>query len=96
MAHPPGLDVFIAWFGAAAYNAGRGTCAQIARTAAFLSKLPPVEMKFGKALNLADRLGARYAVIVGDEELAANVHGEAPGRRRSEETYGGGFARVSA
>ena len=28
-------------------------------------------MKFGKALNLADRLGARYAVILGEEELAA-------------------------
>ena len=28
-------------------------------------------MKFGKSLSLADRLGARYAVILGEEELAA-------------------------
>ena len=33
--------------------------------------MPAVEMKFGKSLSLADRLGARYAVILGEEELAA-------------------------
>ena len=34
-------------------------------------ELPAEEMKFGKSLSLADRLGARYAVIVGEDELAA-------------------------
>jgi histidyl-tRNA synthetase len=27
-------------------------------------------MKFGKSLNLADRLGARFAVILGEDEVA--------------------------
>ena len=36
-------------------------------------ELPATEMKFGKALNLADRLGARYAVILGEDELAAGL-----------------------
>ena len=31
-------------------------------------ELPAVEMKFGKSLGLADRLKARHAVIVGDDE----------------------------
>jgi histidyl-tRNA synthetase len=30
-------------------------------------------MKFKKALSLADRLGARYAIIIGEDELAAGV-----------------------
>ena len=30
-------------------------------------------MKFGKSLGLADRLKARHAVILGDDELAAGV-----------------------
>jgi histidyl-tRNA synthetase len=28
-------------------------------------------MKFGKSLSLADRLGARFAVIVGEDEMAS-------------------------
>ncbi len=34
-------------------------------------ELPAQEMKFGKSLSLADRLGARYAVILGEDEMAA-------------------------
>jgi len=30
-------------------------------------------MKFKKALGLADRLGARHAIIIGEDELAAGV-----------------------
>ena len=36
-------------------------------------EVPAVEVKFGKSLGLADRLEARYAVIVGDDELAARI-----------------------
>jgi histidyl-tRNA synthetase len=72
MADPSGLDVFIAWFGTTAYNAAVALARQI-RELGISVELPPVEMRFGKALNLADRLGARHAVIVGDEELAAQV-----------------------
>ena len=60
-------------------------------------ELPAVEMKFGKSLNLADRLGAKYAVILGDDELAAEaIHGEAAGRRRPEETFGVRLAHLLA
>jgi histidyl-tRNA synthetase len=43
------------------------------RDAGFVVELPALEMKFGKSLGLADRLKARHAVIVGDDELAAGV-----------------------
>jgi len=33
-------------------------------------ELPPVEQKFGKALGQADKLGARYALILGEAEVA--------------------------
>ena len=40
------------------------------RAAGFRVELPPVEQKFGKALGQADKLGARYALILGDDEIA--------------------------
>src|SRR5437773_1121964 len=64
-----GIDVFLAWFGAATYPAAV-TLAATLREHGVSVELPAGEMKFGKALNLADRLGARYAVILGEEELA--------------------------
>ena len=33
--------------------------------------MPPVEQKFGKALGQADKLGARYALILGEDEVAS-------------------------
>jgi len=39
------------------------------RAAGFSVELPPVEHKFGKALGQADKLGARYALILGDNEV---------------------------
>jgi histidyl-tRNA synthetase len=67
-----GLDVYLAWFGAAAQTAAIGLAKQL-REAGFVVELPAVEVKFGKSLGLADRLKARHAVILGDDELAANV-----------------------
>jgi len=67
-----GLDVYLAWFGAAAQSAAIGLAGRL-RDAGFVVELPAVEMKFGKSLGLADRLKARHAVIVGDDELAAGV-----------------------
>jgi histidyl-tRNA synthetase len=69
-ATPGGLDVFLAWFGAAAYPVAVAL-ARTLRGQGIAVEVPAAEMKFGKSLNLADRLGARYAVILGDEELAA-------------------------
>ena len=67
-----GPDVFLAWFGATAQVAAIGLARRL-RDAGFVVELPAVEMKFGKSLGLADRLKARHAVIVGDDELAAGV-----------------------
>ena len=71
-ATPGGLDIYLAWFGPAAQSAAIGLARRL-RDAGFVVELPAVEMKFGKSLGLADRLKARNAVIVGDEELAAGT-----------------------
>jgi histidyl-tRNA synthetase len=67
-----GPDVYLAWFGTAAQSAAIGLARRL-RNAGFVVELPAFEMKFGKSLGLADRLKARHAVIVGDDELAAGV-----------------------
>ena len=69
---PGGLDVYLVWFGAAAQTAAIGLARRL-RDAGFVVELPAVEMKFGKSLGLADRLKARHAVILGEDELAAGV-----------------------
>jgi histidyl-tRNA synthetase len=71
-ATPSGFDVYLAWFGAAAQSAAIGLARRL-RDAGFIVELPAVEMKFGKSLGLADRLKARHAVIMGDDELAAGI-----------------------
>jgi histidyl-tRNA synthetase len=67
-----GLDVYLAWFGGTA-QAAAVKLARRLRDAGFVVELPAVEMKFGKSLGLADRLKARHAVILGEDELAAGV-----------------------
>jgi len=64
------LDVYIAWMGVQAYPAAVALARKL-REHNFSVELPAQEMKFGKSLSLADRLGARFAVIVGEDELAA-------------------------
>jgi histidyl-tRNA synthetase len=65
-----GLDVYIAWMGVPTYPAAVGLARKL-REHNVSVELPAQEMKFGKSLSLADRLGARFAVIVGEDELAA-------------------------
>jgi histidyl-tRNA synthetase len=68
----PGLDVFVAWMGMDTY----ATAVKIAgtlRAAGFSIELPGEEMKFKKLLNLADKLGARYALIIGSDEVASGT-----------------------
>ncbi len=36
-------------------------------------ELPPEAMKFKKSLGLADKLGARYALIIGEDEVASGA-----------------------
>jgi histidyl-tRNA synthetase len=67
-----GPDVYLVWFGAAAQAAAIALARRL-RDAGFVVELPAVEMKFGKALGLSDRLKSRNAVILGEDELAAGV-----------------------
>ncbi len=43
------------------------------REAGLSVELPAEEMKFKKSLNLADKLGARYALIIGSDEVASGT-----------------------
>jgi len=67
---PPRRDVYIAWMGEKVY-ATAIRAAKNLRTAGFSVELPPFGQKFGKALGQADKLGARYALILGDNEVAS-------------------------
>ena len=60
------------WFGAATYPVAAKLAARLRRDG-YRVELPSEEMKFKKALSLADRLGARYAIIIGEDELAAGI-----------------------
>jgi histidyl-tRNA synthetase len=65
--HSP-LLIYIAWMGEKAY-ATAIRAAKNLRNAGVRVELPPVEQKFGKALGQADKLGAQYALILGDNEV---------------------------
>jgi histidyl-tRNA synthetase len=64
------LHVYIAWMGEKA-QATAIRAAKDLRNAGFSVELPPVEQKFGKALGQADKLGARFALILGDNEVTS-------------------------
>jgi histidyl-tRNA synthetase len=64
-----GRDVYIAWMGEHAH-ATAIRAAKDLRSAGFSVELPPVEQKFGKALERASKLNSRYALILGDNEVA--------------------------
>ena len=63
-------DVYIAWLGEKARPAAIAA-AQKLRNAGLRVELPPAEQKFGKALGQADKLGSRYALILGEDEVAS-------------------------
>ena len=63
------LLIYIAWMGEHAYAAAIRAAKDL-RKAGFSVELPPVEQKFGKALSQADKLGAKYALILGDNEVS--------------------------
>jgi histidyl-tRNA synthetase len=62
-------SVYIAWMGEKAY-ATAIRAAKTLRSAGFRVELPPTELKFGKALERASKLGSRFALILGDNEVA--------------------------
>jgi histidyl-tRNA synthetase len=65
-----GLDVYIAWMGEKAYEAAL-RAARTLREAGLSVELPPTGQKFGKALGHANKLAARYALILGEDEVAS-------------------------
>jgi histidyl-tRNA synthetase len=67
-----GRDVYIAWMGERAYAAAIRAARDL-RNAGFSVELPPIEQKFGKALGQADKLGAKYALILGDNEVSEGL-----------------------
>jgi histidyl-tRNA synthetase len=69
----PGLAVYVAWMGAKAYPAAVQIARKL-RERGLAVELPPEEMKFKKSLGLADKLGARYALIIGEDEVASATY----------------------
>jgi histidyl-tRNA synthetase len=67
---PQGRDVYVAWMGEKAQDPAI-RAARTLRQAGFRVELPTVEQKFGKALGQADKIGAKYALILGDDEIAS-------------------------
>jgi histidyl-tRNA synthetase len=63
------LDVFIAPLGEAALRHAAGLAAEIRRGGAAVELA--VEGKLKRAMELANKLGARYTLIIGDNEIAA-------------------------
>jgi histidyl-tRNA synthetase len=68
-----GLAVFVAWMGAKAYPAAVGIAKKL-RERGVSVELPAEEMKFKKSLGLADKLGACYALILGENEVASQSY----------------------
>ncbi len=71
--HLPSLAVFIAWMGEKAYPAAVSIARKL-REAGLSVELPAEEMKFKKSLGLADKLGARHALILGEDEVASRTY----------------------
>lgn len=67
------LDVFIAWMGEKSYAPAVQLARQF-RDSGFAVELPPEEMKFKKSIGLADKLGAKYALIIGEDEVASKQY----------------------
>jgi len=66
--HSPLL--YIAWMGEKARSTAI-VAARRLREAGFRVELPPAEQKFGKALGQADKMGAKFALILGEDEVAS-------------------------
>src|SRR5580698_6347754 len=71
--HLPGLAVFIAWMGEKTYPAAVAMARKL-RDGGLNVELPVKELKFRKSLELADKLGAKYALIIGEDEVASGTY----------------------
>ena len=64
------LDVYLAWLGVKGYEVALRIGRKL-RGAGLSVEIPPEDWKLKKSLGLADKLGARYAVILGENEVAS-------------------------
>jgi len=62
------VDVYVAWMGEAGQKAAIRTARKL-RDAGFSVEVPAEEMKLKRSIGLADKLGARYALIIGENEV---------------------------
>jgi histidyl-tRNA synthetase len=69
---PAVRDIYLAWMGEKAF-ATAIRAAKDLRAAGYRVELPATEQKFGKALGQADKLGARYALILGEDEVTSGA-----------------------
>jgi len=65
--------VYIVWMGREAYPAAIRAARDL-RRAGIVAELAPVEQKLGKALGQADKRGAHFALILGDDEVASGQY----------------------
>jgi histidyl-tRNA synthetase len=65
-----GRDVYVAWMGKSAEKAAINAAKRLRETGLRV-ELPPTEQKFGKALGQADKLGSKYALILGEDEVSS-------------------------
>jgi histidyl-tRNA synthetase len=71
--HSSLVTVFLAWMGAAAYPAAVALARRL-REAGIAIELPMQEQKLRKSLELASKLGARFALILGEDELKSGQY----------------------
>jgi histidyl-tRNA synthetase len=69
----PSPSVYIVWMGEAAHAEALSTATNL-RSAGIRVELPGVEQKVGKALGQADKLGSKFAVILGENETSTGVY----------------------
>jgi histidyl-tRNA synthetase len=67
---PSGRDIYIAWMGDKAFVTAIRAAKDL-REAGYRVELPATEQKFGKALSHADKLGSRYVLILGEDEVSS-------------------------
>ena len=67
---PTGIDVYVAWMGGNAYLTALRAAKNL-RAHGFRVDMLAAELRFGKALERASKLNARFALILGDDEVAS-------------------------
>ncbi len=67
-----GIDVFVAWFSFVTYPMASRLARRL-RDAGFSVEMVHEDLKFKKSLGLADRMGARFVVLIGETEMAGGT-----------------------